>query len=196
MVRRTAREVELDWRRDARGLGEAGVAALLASAQAEIGGAPLTGIGFVVDGRQMLAAAREVERMVLGSQTTLFVGFQRGPRLDCERARYERLTASGVRVVAFGVDPPPAPVAGVAWVDLPLDVDALVNQWFLVTMAPRPVALVGFETSPPERFGHGGAGRPGRTFSGFATDDVRLVGRLVDHVAAVAGEAGAPPSDR
>jgi hypothetical protein len=138
----------------------------------------------------MLAGAREVERTVLGTPTTLWVGFQRGPRLHCERARYERLAASGVRVVAFGVDPPREPVAGVAWVDLPLDVDALVNQWFLVTVAPRPIALVAFETSPPERFGHGGAGRPGRSFSGFATDDARLVGRLVEHVAEVARAAG------
>jgi hypothetical protein len=186
----------LDWRRDARGLGDEGIAALLARVQALVGGVPLGGTRFLFGIREMLAAAREIEGRVRGQSTTLLVGFQRGANLELERERYAHLAAGGVTVVAYGVGSPTPGVAGVRWVSIPLDYVELVNQWFLVTKAPEPIAFVGFETSPTEHFGH--AGEPGRhrTWSGFASDDLRLVNLLVhylDEVAALRG--GGEPLD-
>lgn len=177
----------LDWRRDARGLGDAGVTALLARVQAALGGAPLTGTQFLFDGRQMLAAARQIEGSVQGRPTTLFVGFQRGEQAAAERRRYERLAAGGVTVVGFGVGEPEPPVPGMRWVDLALDRGELINQWFLVTAAPEPIVFAGFEVSPPERFGHGGPHAADRSWAGFVSDDPRLAEALISHLEAVGG---------
>ena len=172
----------MDWNRGP-GEGEdaaAGVAALLARAQQELGG-PLLGARFLHDARQMLAATREIERAFAAPGTTLYVGFQRAEKLDGEAPIYRHLAGQGVQVIAFGTGTP-TEIPEVRWVPLPEDHGALANQWFLVTQTPEPIAFVGFETSPPDRIGEGGAADPARTWAGFVTDDPRLVGAIASHL--------------
>jgi hypothetical protein len=169
------------------------VAELLARAQEELGG-PLLGARFLYEARQMLAATREIERAVSAPGTTLYVGFQRAEKLDGEARIYRNLTEQGVQVVAFGTGTP-AEVPEVRWVRLPEDHGALANQWFLVTEAPEPIAFVGFETSPPDRIGQGGAADPSRTWAGFVTDDPRLVGAIANYLQGLADRTAPPAPD-
>jgi hypothetical protein len=185
----------VDWHRGP-GRGQdaaAGVAQLLARAQQELGG-PLLGAKFVYDARQMFAATREIERAVSAPGTTLYVGFQRAEKLDGEAPIYRNLTSQGVQVIAFGTGSP-AKMAQVRWVRLPEDHGALANQWFLVTQTPEPIAFVGFETSPSDRIGEGGAADPSRTWAGFVTDDPRLVAAIASHLHGLAGRAAPPVPD-
>jgi hypothetical protein len=178
----------VDWHRGP-GTGEkaaAGVAQLLARAQEELGG-PLLGARFLYDARQMFAATREIERAVSAPGTTLYVGFQRAEKLDGEAPIYRNLTRQGVQVIAFGTGTP-TEVPEVRWVRLPEDHGALANQWFLVTQTPEPIAFVGFETSPSDRIGQGGATDPSRTWAGFVTDDPRLVAAIASHLQALADQ--------
>ena len=178
----------MDWHRGP-GTGEkaaAGVAQLLARAQQELGG-PLLGARFLYDARQMFAATREIERAVSAPGTTLYVGFQRAEKLDGEAPIYRNLTGQGVQVIAFGTGIP-TEVPEVRWVRLPEDHGALANQWFLVTQTPEPIAFVGFETSPSDRIGQGGATDPSRTWAGFVTDDPRLVAAIASHLQALADQ--------
>jgi hypothetical protein len=185
----------VDWHRGP-GTGEkaaAGVAELLARAQEELGG-PLLGARFLYDARQMLAATREIERTVSAPGTTLYVGFQRAEKLDGEARTYRHLAERGVEVIAFGTGSP-SEVPEVRWVRLPEDHGALANQWFLVTEAPEPIAFVGFETSPSDRIGQGGAADPSRTWAGFVTDDPRLVGAIASHLHGLADRVAPPAPD-
>jgi hypothetical protein len=185
----------MDWHRGP-GTGEeaaAGVAELLARAQEELGG-PLLGARFLYDARQMLAATREIEQAVSAPGTTLYVGFQRAEKLDGEAPIYRNLTGQGVQVIAFGTGIP-TEVPEVRWVGRPEDHGALENQWFLVTQAPEPLAFVGFETSPADRIGQGGAADPSRTWAGFVTDDPRLVGAIASHLHDLADQAAPPAPD-
>ena len=185
----------MDWHRGP-GSGEdaaAGVAELLTRAQKELGG-PLLGAKFLYDARQMLAATREIERAISKSGTTLYVGFRRAEKLDREAPIYRRLTGQGVQVIAFGTGTP-AEVAQVRWVRLPDDHGALENQWFLVTESPEPIGFVGFETSPSDRIGEGGATDPSRTWAGFVTDDARLVGAIVGYLQGLADREAPPAPD-
>jgi hypothetical protein len=185
----------VDWHRGP-GRGQdaaAGVAQLLARAQEELGG-PLLGARFLYDARQMFAATREIERAVSAPGTTLYVGFQRAEKLDGEARIYRNLTGQGVQVIAFGTGSP-AEMAQVRWVRLPEDHGALENQWFLVTQTPEPIAFVGFETSPSDRIGEGGAADPSRTWAGFVTDDPRLVGAIASYLHGVADRAAPPVPD-
>ena len=167
------------------------MAELLARAQQELGG-PLLGAKFLYDARQMFAATREIERAVSEPGTTLYVGFQRAEKFDGEARIYRDLTRQGVEVIAFGTSAP-AEVSQVRWVRLPEDHAALANQWFLVTETPEPIAFVGFETSPPDRIGEGGAADPSRTWAGFVTDDRRLVGAIAGYLQG-ASDREAPPA--
>jgi len=169
------------------------VAQLLARAQEELGG-PLLGARFLYDARQMFAATREIERAVSAPGTTLYVGFQRAEKLDGEARIYRDLTRQGVEVIAFGTGTP-AEVSQVRWVRLPEDHGALANQWFLVTQTPEPIAFVGFETSPPDRIGQGGATDPSRTWAGFVTDDPRLVVAIASHLHGLADRQAPPALD-
>jgi len=99
-----------------------------------------------------------------------------------------------VQVIAFGTGSP-AEMAQVRWVRLPEDYDALANQWFLVTQTPEPIAFVGFETSPPDRIGEGGAADPSRTWAGFVTDDPRLVWPIASYLQALADRQAPSASD-
>jgi hypothetical protein len=185
----------VDWHRGP-GTGEkaaAGVAQLLARAQEELGG-PLLGARFLYDARQMFAATREIEQAASESGTTLYVGFQRADKLDGEASIYRNLTERGVQVIAFGTGTP-AEISQVRWVRLPEDHGALENQWFLVTEAPEPLAFVGFETSPSDRIGEGGATDPSRTWAGFVSDDPRLVGAIASHLHGLADKAAPPAPD-
>ena len=185
----------MDWYRRP-GKGEdatSGVAELLARAQQELGG-PLLGAKFLYDARQMFAATREIERAVSEPGTTLYVGFQRAEKLDGEARIYRDLTSQGVEVIAFGTGAP-AEVSQVRWVRLPENHDALANQWFLVTETPEPIAFVGFETSPPDRIGEGGATNPSRTWAGFVTDDPRLVGAIAGYLQGVSDREAPPALD-
>jgi hypothetical protein len=83
----------------------------------------------------------------------------------------------------------------VRWVRLPEDHGALANQWFLVTETPEPIAFVGFETSPSDRIGVGGATDPSRTWAGFVTDDPRLVGAIASYLRGVADREAPPVPD-
>jgi len=155
---------------------------LLRRAQRELGAEALSGTRFLFDAREMLAATREIEAAARASGGTLLVGFQRAEKLDGEAATYRALLDDGVRVVAFGTGRP-RPLPGLRWVELPEDQTALQNQWFLVAVdGPGPIAFVGFETSPPERFGRVGVTDPSRTWAGFVTDDRRLVGAIAEHL--------------
>jgi hypothetical protein len=185
----------VDWyRRPGRGEdATSGVAELLARAQQELGG-PLLGAKFLYDARQMFAATREIERAVSEPGTTLYVGFQRAEKLDGEARIYRNLTRQGVEVIAFGTGAP-AEVSQVRRVRLPENHDALANQWFLVTETPEPIAFVGFETSPPDRIGEGGATDPSRTWAGFVTDDPRLVGAIAGYLQGVSDREAPPALD-
>jgi len=177
----------VDWHRRRDGDRQAAVVELLGRAQQELGG-PLTGTRLLYDARDMLAATRQIEAAVRGGR--LFVGFQRAELADGEAGVYRRLVDSGVRVVAFGTGQPRR-LPGLRWVAVPEDQTALQNQWFLVAEEPEPIAFVGFETSPPERFGRVGVTDPNRTFTGFVSDDPRLIRALTTHLTAVEGAAGA-----
>jgi hypothetical protein len=179
----------VDWHRREDGGDEASrqaaVIDLLTRVQDELGGGPLTGTRFLFDARDMLAATREIEAAVLGgSETTMFVGFQRAEKLDGEVVTYRGLIAAGVVVIGFGTGEP-QDLAGIHWVQLPEDQAALQNQWLLVTEAPEPIAFVGFETSQPEHFGRVGVTDPTRSFTGFVTDDRRLVRAIAEHLHAL-----------
>ncbi len=178
----------MDWHRRQDGDRQAAVVELLGRVQQELGG-PLTGTRFLYDARDMLAATREIEAAVHGSGTVLFVGFQRAEKADGEAAVYRELVEGGVRVVGFGTGAPRG-VPGLRWVALPEDQAALQNQWFLVTEAPEPIAFVGFETSPAERFGRVGVTDPSLTFTCFVSDDHRLVTALTSHLTTLGEEAG------
>ena len=185
----------MDWHRGP-GRGQdaaAGVAQLLARAQEELGG-PLLGAKFLYDARQMFAATREIERAVSAPGTTLYVGFQRAEKLDGEAPIYRNLTGQGVQVIAFGTGSP-AEMAQVRWVGLAEDHGALANQWFLVTQTPEPIAFVGFETSPSDRIGEGGATDPSRTWAGFVTDDPRLVAAIASYLHGLADRQAPPAPD-
>ena len=179
----------VDWHRLGDGDSEAGrragVLDLLARAQQELGGGPLTGTRLLYHARDMLAATREIEAAVRGADTTLFVGFQRAEKLDGEAPTYRGLVAAGVRVTAFGTGEP-GDLPGLDWVRLPEDQAAIQNQWLLVSEQPEPIAFVGFETSDPARFGLAGSGDGSRTFTGFVTGDRRLVRAVAEHLETVA----------
>jgi hypothetical protein len=175
----------VDWHRlgdgDSEASRRAAVVDLLRRAERELGGEPLTGTRLLYQARDMLAATRQIEAAVPGVDTTLLVGFQRAEKLDGEAGTYRRLVAAGVRVIGFGTGEP-ADLPGLRWVRLPEDQAALQNQWFLITELPEPIAFVGFETSPPERFG---ASEPSRMFTGFVTGDRRLVRAIAEHLEAI-----------
>jgi hypothetical protein len=178
----------VDWHRlgdgDSEASRQAAVLDLVRRAQDELGGGPLTGTRLLYRARDMLAATREIEAAVRGADTTLFVGFQRAEIVDGEAATYRGLVAAGARVIAFGTGEP-RHLPEVRWVRLPEDQAALQNQWLLVAERPEPIAFVGFETSPPDRFGRVAVAGPSRTFTGFVTDDRRLVRAVAEHLEAI-----------
>ncbi len=150
------------------------------------GGTPIEGFQFLNSPLEMLRFSREIEEETLSQPegADLYVGFQNTGKLLGERNRYRRILEAGVRVVGFGEGQAPDFLADTdaEWVSLPRDHHLLVNQWFLVSTAPVPIAFVGWETSEEHRFGVGGVSQPGKTFEGFVTGDPRIITALVEYL--------------
>lgn len=185
----------MEWRRGAAAplYDTSGVGDLLARLQGELGGGALLGTRLLYGAAEMLRAAREVEASCHGHPgSLLLVGFQTAARLQPQRHQYRALTAGGVTVVAYGTGMPDPPVPGVTWVELPHDPAALENQWFLVTRAPEPMVLAGFECPRGAGMAVTQPDNPGRAFAGFVSNDPRLVAAVTGHLAAVAAARGVP----
>lgn len=150
------------------------------------GGTPIEGFLFLNSPLEMLRFSREIEEEILANPegADLYVGFQNAGRLAGERRRYRKIVDAGVRVVGFGVGEAPDFLAGTQaeWVSLPMDRHLLINQWFLVSANPVPIAFVGWETSPDKQFGEGGLSQHGKSFEGFVTSDPRIITALVEHL--------------
>jgi hypothetical protein len=162
---------------------------LLARTREGAAGQPPSGTRVLNDAREMLRSTRVIEAGCEGSKSTLFVGFQEARRFDQQCRRYERLTASGVTVVAFGVGIPDRIPAGMSWVKVPCRPIALENQWFLTTQEPVSATLIGFEVSPQPHFGTGPSDHPTRSFVAFTSGDPRLAQAVLRLVGSVAAHA-------
>ena len=68
------------------------------------------------------------------------------------------------------------------WKTLPADHSLLENQWFLISLAPEPIAFVGWEVSADETWGEGGISAPDKTFAGFVSGDLRVVEAMIGHL--------------
>ncbi|MDE2938675.1 MAG: hypothetical protein OXR67_07110 [Chloroflexota bacterium] len=150
------------------------------------GGTPIEGFQFLNSPLEMLRFTREIEEEILASPegSDLYVGFQNSEKLEGERNRYRKILEAGVRTVGFGVGDAPDFLAGTGaeWVSLPMDRHLLVNQWFLVSANPVPIAFVGWEISCDDQFGVGGVTQRGKGFEGFVTSDPRVITALVDYL--------------
>jgi hypothetical protein len=151
------------------------------------GGPPIEGFHFLNSPFEMLDYSREIENEVRTNpqNADLYVGFQTYKKVtNGILNRYSDLLGAGVKIVGFGegVSPFPSIHNGLEWIPLKRDVDALENQWYLVSLLPTPIAFVGWETSPAKNFGIGGLSTPGKRFKGFVTNDLRVVEGIVDHL--------------
>ena len=150
------------------------------------GGTPIEGFQFLHSALEMLRFSREIEEEVLAHPegSDLYVGFQNTEKLLGEQLRYRHILDSGIRIVGFGEGEAPDFLADTAaeWVSLPRDHYLLLNQWFLVSTAPDPIAFVGWETSPDDQFGVGGVSAEGKSFEGFVTADPRIITALVEYL--------------
>jgi hypothetical protein len=164
---------------------------LLVQARESSAELPPSGTRVMRDAREMLRSTRVIEAGCEGSDTTLFVGFQEARRFAEQYRRYERLTASGVAVVAFGVGIPDRIPVGMSWIQVPCRPIALENQWFLTTQEPVSATLIGFEVSPQPHFGTGPSDHPTRSFVAFTSGDPRLAQAVVRLVGGVAAHAQA-----
>ena len=150
-------------------------------------GPPIEGFYFLNSPFEMLEYSREIENEVRSRPHTadLYAGFQTYQKVTTGILnRYRRLLEAGVKVVGFGEGKSPFDSihSGLEWIPLNRDVDALENQWYLVSLAPTPIAFVGWETSSAETFAIGGLSAPGKQFKGFVTNDVRIVKGIVDYL--------------
>ncbi len=163
------------------------------------GGTPIEGFQFLNSPLEMLYFTREIEEEILASPegADLYVGFQTTGKLGGERRRYRRILEAGVRMVGFGAGAAPDFLADTqaVWVSLPMDRHLLVNQWFLVSVNPVPIALVGWEISPDDQFGVGGLMQQGKGFEGFVTSDPRVITALVEYLDHVREGANKPDDE-
>lgn len=154
-----------------------GVADLLARACDLDVGEPIDGTRFLFRTTDMVAASREIERAAfLQTDVPLYVGVQRGERLEAQRDVYEPMVRAGVPIYAFGTDDAPD-IDGISWTVVDDDGHTLASQWFVVRDGDDPRALVGFELTTP--------GEQRRTWEGFHSRDPRLVSRLAEHLSAL-----------
>ena len=182
----------MDWTYPA-GSGDAGIFEIGRRLAEALGRGP-DATRFTYDPMGMLRSTREIEAAARGGR--LLTGFQTAAKLADEAARYADLLAAGttVSVWATGAQPDLPGLDGLDYHQVPPDTRELVNQWFLVTDAPEPVAFVSYELSNADRFGVGGAGNEDKRFVGFVSDDQGVVALLM--AALTAGPAApAPPSD-
>lgn len=177
----------MDWRRMPQDDPDDpdGIVDLARRFESEVGPPPLRGTTFIHDAATMLAHTRAIEAAVRGLGTDLWVGFQTADKLDQQASLYEDLIASGTSVTAFGSGRP-VTRTGVRWCEVPEDPVRLENQWFLVARRPEPIAFVGYETSPDRLRAVGPAGGPGKAWSGFVTDDERLIDAIAAYLSDVA----------
>jgi hypothetical protein len=176
------------WRRQpGRDLADPhGIADLLARACEQVSASAVEGTRFLFTTEEMLKVSREIEQSaVVDPSQPLYVGVQRGYRLEAQTEVYRTLTEAGVTVHAFGLDDG-TEVPDVTWTQVDADDYDLVAQWFLVRGGETPQALVGFELSATA----GGQ----RRWEGFATYDRRLVDDIIEylseHRADAVGEVG------
>jgi hypothetical protein len=172
---------------------DADIAALLERAHAGLGGPPPSGTRFLFDAAEMLRATRLIEAEAAAAPSRLHVGFQTAGKLDGEHAVYRDLVGGGCTVHGFGVGRPHDD-AGVRWHEVDAAPLALENQWFLILEGAAPTAFVGYETSPADVRGVGGALDDAKVWAGFVSDDPRLVDSLVNHLTEVA-DAVRPAAD-
>ncbi|MCY4364819.1 MAG: hypothetical protein OXE17_01120 [Chloroflexi bacterium] len=163
------------------------------------GGTPIEGFQFLNSPLEMLRFSREIEEEILANPdgADLYVGFQNSDKLAGERIRYRQIVDAGVRLTGFGVGAAPDFLQGAhaRWASLKPDRRLLVNQWFLVSSNPVPIAFVGWETSPEDRFGKGGITGEGKGFEGFVTADPRVITALVEYLDHVFEGANKPGDD-
>lgn len=170
--------------------GGPGLASLVDEAQGGATSAALTTTRLVHDTDELARLSRQLYDRCEGRATTLFAGLRHAERLGGElRDRFERLAASGVAIVLFGVGVPSTLPSGAVWVRVPPRSSALENQWFLVAEAPEPIALLSF-VIPAHPAPKGGPGDAARTFAAFVSRDGRLVDAIVRTLRAVADRGG------
>ncbi len=156
-----------------------GVADLLARACETVSSTAVEGTRFLFTTAEMLRVSREIEQASMVSPgDPLFVGVQRGSRLDAQAEVYGILIDAGVDIHAFGTDSGTA-VPAVSWVRVDEDPHALSASWFLVRGGDMAHALVGFELAPADD------GR--RRWEGFESRDARLVEGIVAHLDSMVG---------
>ena len=163
------------------------------------GGTPIEGFQFLNSPLEMLRYSREIEEEVLAQPegADLYVGFQNSGKMLGERRRYRSILDAGVRFIGFGEGKAPDFLEDTPaeWVSLLRDRHLLVNQWFLVSSSPTPIAFVGWETSSEDLFGVGGLSAPGKSFEGFTTADPRVITALVEYLDHVREGASQPEDD-
>ena len=163
------------------------------------GGTPIEGFQFLNSPLEMLRFSREIEEEILANseEADLYVGFQNSEKLAGERHRYRKILEAGVRMAGFGVGEAPDFPAGTQaeWVSLPMDRQLLVNQWFLVSATPVPIAFVGWDISPEDRFGVGGLTQHGKSFEEFVASDARVITALIEYLDHVREGANRPDDE-
>ena len=177
--------------RDVSGRDTTGVEGFIERMDRELRGegTPIEGFRFLNSSEEMFRYTREIEKEVRANPkgANLYTGFQTVEKLTAESKNYHRLLRSGVTVAAFGVGTMSKTLDGVedVWTSLEPDTQALENQWFLVSTAPAPIAIIGWETSPERLFAKGGLTAPGKQFKGFVTNDCRVVLAIAAHLESV-----------
>ncbi len=179
---------QLEWKlnkEDRNPVDKWGLGALLKRLQEAVApeGELFQGSAFLDDSREMLHKSRLIEDDVRQSGGKLYVGFQRAEKFEKEIRRYRGLKDSGVEALGFGHGYPREGVPFLEeWVPVREDHDALENQWFLIGPGPNPIAFAGWEVSRSELFGYHGISHPDKIFTGFVSDDTRLVEASVTYL--------------
>lgn len=180
----------MDWglsESEAAAPGSSGIAAFMDRLQIQLsgGGAPIEGFSFLSDAKEMLRISREIEAHWLAgpAPSAVYVGFQNSGKFELETDRYGKISRRGVPVYAFGEGQPQSSQNGdTVWFDLPTNHRKLENQWYLVARNPEPVAFVGWEVSDDSLWGQYGATHPEKRFSGFVSQDPRVVLAITSHL--------------
>ncbi len=161
-----------------------GVGDLLSRLESDVFGAgeKLSGFRFLNSAREMMRYTREIENEAAQSTggAQLYVGFQNSEKAEAEVSRYSRLSSSGVVPIPFGEGDlsDDALKTFPNWCQLRPNHELLENQ-FLITERPSPIAFIGWEVSDEEDWGKRGATETDKEFAGFVTDDPRVVAELI-----------------